>query len=172
MKTVEELKQMKYDITRKMGDYLECLTEWTTYIEEHEREEGDLYRDLYQKGLEDAWKLARKVILSPSEEGMTAEEILECFNVVNELCVLRSPVSVAKEMYDAWKAKKEQEDQIHVGDVVVSLNTGNEYIVLYKFDDRKFSAVKVSGGDTIIFRKEYVTKTGEHYDLPWLKQCQ
>jgi hypothetical protein len=170
MKTVEELKQMKYDITRKMGDYLECLTEWTSYIEEREREDSDLYRDLYQKGLEDAWKLAGKVTLPPSQEGMTAEEILECFDVVNEWYVLRSPVSVAQEMYDTWKAKKEQEEQIHVGDVVVSLTTGNEYIVLYKIDDGEFSAIMVSGGDTIIFRKEYVKKTGKHYDLPWLTE--
>ena len=132
----------------------------------------EIYNEVYKDGLNDAWELAGKVTLPPSQGGMTAEEILECFNVANEWCVLQSPVSVAKEMYDTWKTKKEQQkdDEIHVGDVVVSLTTGNEYIVLYKMDDKKFSAIKVSGGDTIIFRKEYVKKTGKHYDLPWLTE--
>ena len=173
MKTVEELKQMKYDITRKMGDYLECLTEWTTYIEEHEREEGDLYRDLYQKGLEDAWKLARKVILSPSEEGMTAEEILECFNVVNELCVLRSPVSVAKEMYDTWKANKEQQkdDEIHVGDEV-RWNHMYELMVVVKKVNDHYGLIHLSDGSYDNSDGCHLVKTGKHYDLPWLKECQ
>lgn len=164
MKTVEELKQMKYDITRKMGDYLEELTEWTSHIEEREREDGDLY----QKGLSDAWEMMKGVCLSPYEGGMEIDEVIECFGKVLLKDILRNnSASEAKEKYDAWKEKKEQ---IQVGDVVASLNTGNEYIVLYKFDDKKFSAVKVSGGDTIIFRKDYVTKTGKHYDLPWLTE--
>lgn len=167
MKTVEELKQMKYDITRKMGDYLECLTEWTTYIEEHEREDGDLY----QKGLDDAWEMMKGVCLPPYEGGMELYEVIECFGKGLLKDILRNnSASEAKSKYDEWKEKKEHEEQIHVGDVVVSLTTGNEYIVLYKMDDKKFSAIKVSGGDTMIFRKEYVTKTGKHYDLPWLTE--
>jgi len=161
MKTVEELKQMKYDITRKMGDYLEGLTEWTTYIEEHEREEGDLY----QKGLDDAWELAGKVILLPSEEGMTAEEILECFNVVNELCVLRSPVSVAKEKYDAWKENKEQ---IRVGDVVETVY-GN-YVILRDSGNGFFLGMELQNNELNNLHKNNFKKTGKHYDLPWLTE--
>lgn len=166
MKTFEELKQMKYDITRKMGDYLECLTEWTSNIEEREREDGDLY----QKGLEDAWELAGKVTLPPSQEGMTAEEILECFDVVNESYVLRSPVSVAQEMYDTWKAKKEQEEQIHVGDVVVSQDTGNEYLVLSELLNNRVGVLDTSNYVPLILIKDILTKTGKHYDLPWLSE--
>lgn len=169
MKTVEELKQMKYDITRKMGDYLECLTEWTSHIEEREREDGDLY----QKGLEDAWDMMREICLPPYDGGMEIDEVIECFGKVLLKDIIRNnSATEAKAKFDAWKAKKEQDEQIREGDVVVSLTTGIEYIVLYKFDDKKFSACKARGGDTLIFRKEYVTKTGKHYDLPWLKQCQ
>ena len=169
MKTVEELKQMKYDITRKMGDYLECLTEWTSHIDEREREDGDLY----QKGLEDAWELARKGTLLPSEEGMTAEEILECFNVINELCVLRSPVSVAKEMYDTWKAKKEQQkdDEIHVGDEV-RWNHMYELMVVVKKVNDHYGLIHLSDGSYDTSDGCYLIKTGKHYDLPWLKQCR
>ena len=127
----------------------------------------EIYNEVYKDGLNDAWELARKVILSPSEEGMTAEEILECFNVVNELCVLRSPVSVAKEMYDTWKATKEQ---IQVGDVVVSRTTGNEYIILSELLNNMFGLLDTSNYVPSILIKDILTKTGKHYDLPWLQE--
>lgn len=109
MKTVEELKQMKYDMTRKMGDYLEGLTEWITYIEEHEREDSELY----QKGLNDAWEMARKIVVSPSEgDGMNIDDLVQCFGEFSYSKLLRLPVSEVKEKYDAWKAKKEQDAEV------------------------------------------------------------
>ena len=162
MKTVEELKQMKYDITRKMGDYLECLTEWTSHIEEREREDGDLY----QKGLEDAWEMMRGICLPPYEGGMEIDDIIECFGKLLLKDILRrNSVSEAKAKFDAWKVKKEQ---IRVGDVVVSRNTGNEYIVLSELFNNMVGLLCTSNYVPSILPKNFLTKTGKHYDFPWL----
>lgn len=166
MKTVEELKQMKYDITRKMGDYLECLTEWTSHIEEREREDGDLY----QKGLEDVWEMMRGICLPPYEGGMEIDDIIECFGKLLLKDILRrNSVSEAKAKFDAWKAKKEHEEQIHVGDVVVSKNTGNEYLVLSELLNDMVGLLNTSNYVPSILPKKFLTKTGKHYDLPWVK---
>ena len=167
MKTVEELKQMKYDITREMGDYLECLTEWTSHIEEREREDGDLY----QKGLEDAWEMMRGICLPPYEGGMEIDDIIECFGKLLLKDILRrNSVSEAKAKFDAWKAKKEHEEQIHVGDVVVSKNTGNEYLVLSELLNDMVGLLNTSNYVPSILPKNFLTKTGKHYDLPWLQE--
>ena len=166
MKSITELRQQREELQKAMGAYMHELSNWGDHIEKI-RQEG------YQKGLEDAWELAGKVILLPSEEGMTAEEILECFNVVNELCVLRSPVSVAKEMYDTWKAKKEQQkdDEIHGGDEV-RWNHMYELMVVVKKVNDHYGLIHLSDGSYDNSDGCHLVKTGKHYDLPWLKECQ
>ncbi len=164
MKTVEELKQMKYDITRKMGDYLECLTEWTSHIEEHEREDCDLY----QKGLDDAWEMARKIVISPFDGGMNIDDLVQCFGELSYSRLFRSPASEAKAKYDAWKEKKEQEEQIHVGDVVETVY-GN-YVILRDSGNGFFLGMELQNNELNNLHKNNFKKTGKHYDLPWLTE--
>ncbi len=164
MKSITELRQQREELQKAMGAYMHELSNWDDHIEKI-RQEG------YQKGLEDAWELAGKVTLPPSQEGMTAEEILECFDVANEWYVLRSPVSVAKEMYDTWKGKKEQQkaDEIRVGDVVKD-DYEFEFVVTKNIKNDIFSAVRLDNGGCVVLAKNSITKTGKHYDLPWLQE--
>lgn len=162
MKTVEELKQMKYDITRKMGDYLECLTEWTSHIEEHEREDCDLY----QKGLDDAWEMMKGVCLPPYEGGMELYEVIECFGKVLLKDILRNnSATEVKAKYDAWKAKKEQ---IQVGDVVETVY-GN-YVILRDSRNGFFLGMELQNNELNNLHENNFKKTGKHYDLPWLTE--
>ena len=134
-----------------------------------DRKYCDGYDDGYQKGLSDAWEMMKGVCLPPYEGGMELYEVIECFGKGLLKDILRNnSASEAKAKYDEWKEKKEQ---IRVGDVVVSLTTGNEYIVLYeKYDDGVVSVIKPSDG-TLLFRdKSLLKKTGKHYDLPWLQE--
>ena len=56
MKTITELKKMKDDIRKQMGEYLTELSNWDNYLEKNSE---------YQKGFEDAWNLAGKIALPP-----------------------------------------------------------------------------------------------------------
>ena len=171
----EELKLTSQRLQREQEEFLNNICHLIKQAETVEQKAQEQYAEGYQKGLEDAWELAGKVTLLPSEEGMTAEEILECFDVVNELYVLRSPVSVAKAKYDAWKEKKKQEeqeeDEIKVGDVVY-WNTFYEKMIVIKKVNNHYGLIHLSDGSYDTSDGCYLIKTGEHYDLPWLKQCR
>ena len=169
----EEFKLTSQRLQREQEEFANNICHLIKQAETVEQKAQEQYAEGYQKGLEDAWELAGKVTLLPSEEGMTAEEILECFNVVNELCVLRSPVSVAKEMYDTWKAKKEQQkdDEIHVGDEV-RWNHMYELMVVVKKVNDHYGLIHLSDGSYDNSDGCHLVKTGKHYDLPWLKECQ
>ena len=132
-----------------------------------ERKYCDGYDDGYQKGLDDAWEMARKIVISPSEGGMNIDDIVQCFGELSYAKLFRSPASEVKEKYDAWKATKEQ---IQVGDVVVSRTTGNEYIILSELLNNMFGLLDTSNYVPSILIKDILTKTGKHYDLPWLQE--
>lgn len=165
MKTVEELKQMHYELTRKMGEYLECLAEWNSYIEEHDREDGKLY----QKGLEDAWEMMRDICFSPYEGGMESYELVECFGSGLVKDILRTnSASEAKAKYDAWKEKKKS--AVRVGDLIHT-KRGDEDMVVTGISGSTpmYHAVNIRYGTcTLLLRNEFVT-TGKHYDLPWVE---
>ena len=69
----------------------------------------------YEDGLNDAWDCARKIVLMPCAGGFTVEEICRIFGNTNVLTNLTASEAVAK-----FKAYEEQENEIHVGDEVVS----------------------------------------------------
>ena len=136
-----------------------------------ERKYCDGYDDGYQKGLDDAWEMMKGVCLPPYEGGMELYEVIECFGKGLLKDILRNnSASEAKSKYDEWKAKKEQEEQIHVGDVVVSKNTGNEYLVLSELLNDMVGLLNTSNYVPSILPKNFLTKTGKHYDLPWLQE--
>lgn len=67
------------------------------------------YDDGYQKGLEDAWELAGKVVLEYEDGGMPVLDSDECFEIGNYYKILKGLSAFeAKAKYEAWKAKKVQ----------------------------------------------------------------
>lgn len=163
MKSITELRQQREELQKAIGAYMHELSNWDAHIEK-------IRREGYQKGLEDAWELARRIKAHPEQGGMSLDELIECFGNVAEISVLKVPVSEAKAKYDAWKAKKEQ-DEIKVGDVVYWNTLYEKMIVIKKVDDR-YGLIHLSDGSFDTSDGCYLLKTGEHYDLPWLKECQ
>lgn len=70
----------------------------------------EIYDEGYKAGLEEAWELARKVVLEYDDGGMTVSDSDECFEIGNYYKILkRLSASEAKAKYDAWKKKKKQD---------------------------------------------------------------
>ena len=121
----------------------------------------------YNKGLNDAWELVKKIVLSDGDGGYSCDELENIFGY-------RSPASVFKAFtpQEALAKVKECEDEcneIRVGDVIKLKGTTHEAIatrvtetnicLLYK--DGNCNNNKCSSNSSI---DRYFVKTGKHFD--------
>lgn len=171
----EEFKLTRKRLQRETGEFFNSIYNLIQHAEAVEQKAQKQYDEGYQKGLEDAWEMIRKIYLSPDEGGMEINEIFEYLGKGLGDILRNNSASEAKAKYDAWKAKKEQEDEIRVGDVVTS-PSAREYIVLHiSYDDdgiKTFTVLEVSTGFVLHFKECFLEKTGKHYDLPWLQETE
>ena len=114
---------------------------------------------------EEAWEIAKKILLYPDHGGFNATELEEIFGRTEHLLELTPQEAKAK--IEAWEAVKE----IKVGDEVVPKSdpNNNEYkfVVTIKDDeDGTISGFSVFGGDVFYGRDiERYQKTGRHIDI-------
>lgn len=122
----EEFKMASQRLQREHEEFLNNICDLIKHAKTVEQKAQEQYAEGYQKGLEDAWKLAGKV-------------------------------------------KKEQpQEKIKIGDVVDY--DGCEFVVIKELDDFYGVINPTTNCCRTIFKN--ATKTGKHYDLPWLKKCQ
>ena len=121
----------------------------------------------YQKGLEDAWEAARKIVHMP--EGDLLNIFTECYSAVCTALqvLLKYDASEAIEKLKAYEEKKKQDDEIKVGDEVDC--SGDSFIVTRIFQPynkaEKCDGVDMDGctyHDVLI---SGLTKTGRHVDI-------
>lgn len=117
---------------------------------------------------DEAWEIAKKILLYPVHGGFNATEREEIFGRTEHLWELTPKEAKAK--IDAWEAEKE----IKIGDEVVPKNTPNvdehKFIVtrIYK-DDGEIDGVSLFDGGVFSGRKiENYQKTGRHIDIEGL----
>lgn len=114
---------------------------------------------------EEAWKIAKKILLYPAHGGYNATELEEIFGRTEHLWEL-TPQEV-KTKIEAWEAEKE----IKVGDEVAPKSDPNnnecKFVVTTKDDeDGIISGFSVFGGDVFSERDiERYQKTGRHIDI-------
>ena len=125
--------------------------------------------DTYNKGLNDAWELVKKIVLSEGDGGYSCEELENIFGYW-------SPVSIFKaftpqEALAKVKAYEEEHIRIRVGDVVklksvyaegegiVTKITETNICLLYK--NGNCNNNKCSSNSSI---DRYFEKTGKHFD--------
>lgn len=70
------------------------------------------YSEAYKKGMNEAWEIAKKILLYPAHGGFNATELEEIFGRTEHLWEMTPQEAKAK--IEAWKEEKE----IKVGDVV------------------------------------------------------
>ena len=130
------------------------------YINEHY---GELQDEAYQRGLDDAWEAAQRVVCRTEAGGMTLDTLQKVFGVISPVIIMQS--NTAQEAIDKIKAYEDgkHSDRIEVGDEVIS-DTGTKFTVTgFTNSDAVcgFSARGLGCFNTI----DKLTKTGKHYDI-------
>lgn len=116
--------------------------------------------EAYNKGLSDAWELAKKIVGSPSNGGYTANELVKIFGIVNEPML---DAYTPQEALAKVKAYTEERNNIKVGDVVTMRGKAIESIVT-KVDGYAIYRLYRDGSCGSYTNKEDLVKTGKHFD--------
>lgn len=116
----------------------------------------------YEDGLNDAWELARKLVLVQDDGGYAISEIRNIFGTSNECKILRElSVQEAFEKLEAY----EKSQQIQVGDVVYA--DGVQGVVIDIISDEGCYIYNENGCIEEHWFKD-LKKTGRHIDIEHL----
>ena len=111
----------------------------------------------YNKGLNDAWELAKKIVLSEGDGGYSCDELENIFGY-------RSPASVLKVFTpQKVKAYEDERNKITVGDVVKLKGTSYEAVVT-RVSGTILHCLYKDGRCAPGCYKENYEKTGKHFD--------
>lgn len=118
--------------------------------------------EAYNKGLNDAWELAKKIAVFEDDGGYTANELEEMFRTIfpDEVFADFTP----QEALAKVKAYEEH-NEIKVGDVVRSKGCNVEGIITKISEIKIYRLFKDGSCDSISTKvKEDLEKTGRHFD--------
>lgn len=120
----------------------------------------DAIEKAYNRGLNDAWELAKKIVLPDHLGGYTVDELEDIFGkkTFTSLMNTFSP----QEALAKVKAYEEQ-NEIRVGDVV-EFKDGYIESIVTKVDGHIIYRLFRDGGFNNVTKKEDLIKTGRHYD--------
>ena len=93
-------------------------------------------QDARQKGREEAWEMARKIMLQQSKGGLARYELAEIFGIENEYEILeKCSIGQVLETYEGYK-ERENSGEIEVGDeVFCTCGSRNFRLVVLKIND-------------------------------------
>lgn len=129
------------------------------------REEAQIpYSEAYNQGLQDAWELAKGVVLKVSRGGFDEKKIIDIFGSIDYAEIFNSNPQ------EALAKIEDYEQEIKVGDVVMYFNTDTEFLVIDKDDTSSsydFWVINLETFklDRIMNKPEYFKKTGKHIDI-------
>lgn len=116
----------------------------------------------YEDGLDDAWELAGKIMLSKAEGGYTTSEINRFFNTLNEFDVLRNfTYQQALAKIEAY----EKSQQIQVGDVVYADDEPDSFGVVTWVNEGMIYVMWDDGSSGMESDISDYHKTGRHIDI-------
>lgn len=151
----DEDKDNTYELKYRNWHGDEELTNFVTVDVLHAPDE------LYNKGLNDAWELVKKIVESPNKGGYKADELAEIFGISDK------PVLDAYTPQEALAKVKayEEHNEIKVGDVVRSKGCNVEGIITKISEIKIYRLFKDGSCDSISTKvKEGLEKTGRHFD--------
>ena len=142
-----------------------------TSCDDYEEKVNDMCDTARAEGQDEAWELARKIILPPSKGGMSSDDYIAIFgSCISEAYVMKNyTYTEAAAKVAEWEKAKEE---IKRGDVVkAKCNTSSEFCVTDIGCDGHLYGVGRYG---LIYSNqdpEYWEKTGRHIDIDsFLKQ--
>jgi hypothetical protein len=125
--------------------------------------EGDVLHtpdEVYNKGLNDAWELAKKIVISEEDGGYSLEELRNIFGYGDFESILK--VFTLQEAHAKVKAYEER-NEIQKGDVVRLKGLSCKAIVT-RVTKTNMCLLFKDGGCSLGCYKEDFKKTGEHFD--------
>ena len=129
--------------------------------------DSDEYDRGYEKGMKDAWEVARKCILDPKDGGLTLEELMEIFG---ENAYSYTLHKIAK-MYTASEAKqkiddyiKKQDEELHVGDEVIGFADCKSIIISEPTRYNTIQVLTIAALYSLEVPMASLKKTGRHFD--------
>ena len=133
-KAIESVKNMKIQVGG-INNYLSTLEELLRSDNQKKEDEA------YQRGLEDgqnkAWETARKVVLSPDEDGVSIPDLFMILGNSSMQNVFRNySASEAIEKMKAYEEKRKAREEIKVGDFSALID------YLSQFDESDVAKVK------------------------------
>lgn len=119
----------------------------------------------YQRGLDDAWEAAKKIINLPRDGGLTVYDLINIFGVDYD-----DPEKVLKDFKGesavkriaTYEAKKKAEEEIKVGDEVETDYTGNG-IIVEKPKNGWCVIIGKGFARHTIHKSHIIKKTGRHF---------
>ncbi len=152
----EELIKEIDKATRVMHETRKIVNEALCHARNIKSEET---QEAYNKGLEDAWELAKKLWLPTSYGGMDSEEVMKIFGCdYYAISKLYTPQEALAKL-EAYEKSKE----INVGDVVESINTGRIGIITKVEENGKY--VMFVDGMSGMLAHDDIKKTNKHIDI-------
>ena len=140
--------------------YLEQLN--SDYINEHF---GDLQDTAYQRGLDEAWKAARRISVIELNGGLAGKELMKIYGTMDIHKIYDdNTASEAIDKLKAYEEKQKAEDEIKVGDEVI-YNGTTKCIVVRPEDDERYASLIDSDGIHYSADHRECKKTGRHFDI-------
>ena len=181
----EPLEDQIENLKKRLKKWVEKCTNQSAEITRLLTENKELKKDLeyYHTGTDtcdmesaritgqnEAWELARKIVLKNGYSAYDLHEIFNCcgsHQALEDFTYLEAAAKIAE-----WEKAK---DEIKVGDVVESNNGNGERIAVIdvwsSFDGLHFEGISSNGTLTVDASAKYYTKTGRHMDIDgFLKQ--
>lgn len=152
----KDMSDNTYELKYKNWRGNESLTNFVTVDVLHAPDE------LYNKGLNDAWELAKKIVLPDHLGGYTVDELKDIFGK-NTFASLMNTFTPQEAL--AKVKAYEEHNEIKVGDVVRSKGCNVEGIITKISEIKIYRLFKDGSCDSISTKvKEDLEKTGRHFD--------
>ena len=126
------------------------------------------YKDGVNDGQHEAWKAARKIVLSPDEEGISALDLIAIFGKGSAYNVFKNyTASEAIAKLKAYEEKQKTDNCIEIGDEVEW--DGDKYIVTYRNTNmgviQDYDLMSRYGSVVDHVKRCSFVKTGRHFDI-------
>jgi hypothetical protein len=110
-----------------------------------------------RQGAEKAWGIARKIMISVGDGGMTVSEIEECFDCDD---IAKLSYQEVAEKYEAWTNRR---DEIRVGDEIENFAMNHEKGIVIEIDEKRARGFNLAGRYYFNWNVKEVHKTGRHF---------
>ena len=152
---VREMKQMCGNINMKLTNIVtQRGQDWKKKLEAE-----------YQRGLEDAWNVARKIAVETDDGGVSISALYEMFGTESMRMIMKNNTvydAIAK--LKAYEEKQKADDEIKVGDEVI-YNGTTKCVVVDPETNEKYASLFDCNGIHYFADHRECKKTGRHFDI-------